>query len=184
MKTVNVLLLFILFLFSVSMITDTPVKSLYDFKAKTIDGNAFDFAALKGKKVMIVNVASQCGYTPQYADMQLLYEKYKSKNFEIIAFPCNQFGAQEPGTNAEIKKFCTENYGVTFQVMDKIEVKGENQHPVYKWLAQKAENGVEDTEVKWNFWKYLVDENGHYYSHATSKEQPDSDRIVKWIEEK
>jgi len=161
------------------------IHTLYDFKAKTIDGVDYDFSKLKGKKVMIVNTASECGYTPQYAALQALYAKYDSTGtFEIIGFPCNQFGGQEPGTSTEIKTFCTKNYGVTFQMMEKIDVKGDNQHPIYKWLTTKSENGVEDSQVKWNFNKYLIDENGKYVRHVPSSEEPNSDDIIKWIEGK
>jgi glutathione peroxidase len=164
--------------------TDTPAKTLYDFKAKTLDGENFDFSTLKGKKVMIVNVASECGYTPQYKELQELYDKYGKGNFAILGFPCNQFGGQEPGSAEDIQTFCSKNYGVTFQMMEKIDVKGDNQHPLYKWLTTKAENGVEDGEVRWNFHKFLIDEKGHYVSHAGSNELPNSERIVKWIEAK
>lgn len=165
--------------------TSTPAKTLYDFKAKRIDGKDFDFSTLKGKKVMIVNTASECGYTPQYKELQELYAKYQpTGKFEIIGFPCNQFGEQEPGSNATIETFCTKNYGVTFQMMEKIDVKGDKQHPLYKWLTTKSENGVEDGEVRWNFYKFLINEKGEYVSHASSKELPNSERIVKWIEGK
>lgn len=169
----------------VAMKTDQTVKTLYDFKAKTLEGKDYDFSTLKGKKVMIVNTASECGFTPQYEALQKLHEKYDSTGkFEIIGFPCNQFGGQEPGSSTEIRTFCTKNYGVTFQMMEKIDVKGENQHPLYKWLTNKSENGVEDAPVKWNFQKFLIDENGKYVDHAASAEQPDSERIIKWIEGK
>lgn len=161
------------------------MKTLYDFKAKTLDGTDFDFSTLKGKKVLIVNTASECGYTPQYKELQEVYAKYsKEGKFTILGFPCNQFGEQEPGTATEIKTFCTKNYGVTFQMMEKIDVKGEHQHPIYKWLTTKTENGVEDSEVKWNFNKYMIDENGKYAGHAASKELPNSERIINWIEGK
>ncbi len=177
-------LLFFTFI-SVAMQTDSPVKTLYDFSAKTIDGKDFDFSTLKGKKVLIVNTASECGYTPQYAGLEELYRKYQpTGKFEIIGFPCNQFGGQEPGTNADIKTFCTKNYGVTFSMMEKIDVKGEKQHPLYKWLTTKAENGVEDSEVRWNFWKFMIDENGKFVGHAGSKEEPMGELITKWVEGK
>jgi glutathione peroxidase len=177
----------ILFLTVISMAFETasPAKTLYDFKAKRIDGKDFDFSTLKGKKVLIVNTASECGYTPQYAELQALYAKYQpTGKFEIIGFPCNQFGGQEPGSNAEIETFCTKNYGVTFQMMEKIDVKGDDQHPLYKWLTNKSENGVEDSQVLWNFNKYMINEKGEYVAHATSKEAPNSERIVNWIEGK
>lgn len=170
---------------SMSFQTSTPTKTLYDFKAKTLDGEDFDFSTLKGKKVLIVNTASECGFTPQYKELQELYDKYgKDGKFVILGFPCNQFGGQEPGTAAEIKTFCTKNYGVTFQMMEKVDVKGDKQHPLYKWLTTKSENGVEDGEVHWNFHKFLIDENGHYVGHAGSKELPNSEHIVNWIEGK
>lgn len=185
MKKIFTPALILLALISFSMKSDMSPKTLYDFQAKTIDGKDFDFSSLKGKKVMLVNTASECGFTPQYADLQTLYDKYKSTGkFEIIGFPCNQFGGQEPGSNSEIKTFCTKNYGVTFQMMEKIDVKGDNQHPIYKWLTHKDENGVEDSEVKWNFNKYLIDENGHYVRHAPSSEKPGSEEITNWIEGK
>ena len=153
-------------------------------KANTIDGSAFDFSSLKGKKVMVVNTASFCGYTPQYEALEQLFQKYKDKNFTIIGFPANNFGEQEPGSNEEIKEFCRKNYGVSFQMMEKISVKGDDTHEIYKWLTQKSENGVMDSEVKWNFQKYLIDENGSLVDVAYSKESPLSDRIVAWIEGK
>jgi glutathione peroxidase len=168
-----------------SMISDNPPKTLYDFKAKTIDGTDFDFSTLKGKKVLIVNTASECGYTPQYEGLQKLYDTYKpGGKFEIIGFPCNQFGGQEPGTAAEIKVFCTKNYGVTFQMMEKVDVKGDKAHPLYNWLTHKAENGVEDSEVKWNFNKYAIDENGKYVKHFGSGVEPMDAEITSWIEGK
>lgn len=169
------------------MCSDNPAKTLHDFKAKTLDGKDFDLASLKGTKVMIVNVASECGYTDQYAGLQELYEKYDSTaggKFTIIAFPCNQFGGQEPGSAADIQTFCTKNYGVTFPIMEKVDVKGGKTHPVYSWLTHKAENGVEDSEVSWNFNKYLIDENGKYVKHLSSKVEPMSAEITNWIEGK
>lgn len=162
----------------------TGMKTLHDFKATTIDGEVFDMAQLKGKKVMIVNVASKCGYTPQYKQLQELYENYKDKGFVILGFPCNQFMGQEPGTEEEIKTFCEKNYGVTFPLFSKIDVKGKNQHPIYQWLTQKALNGVEDSEVSWNFNKYLIDENGKYVMHLKSGADPFDDKIINWLEGK
>ncbi|HEY1038569.1 MAG TPA: glutathione peroxidase [Bacteroidia bacterium] len=159
-------------------------KSLHDFSVQTLEGKEFSFSSLKGKKVMIVNTASECGYTPQYAELEGLYEKYKDKNFVIIGFPCNDFGGQEPGTAAEIKTFCTKNYGVTFPLMEKVVIKGDNISPVYKWLTHKSENGVEDANVKWNFNKFLIDENGKYVKHLGSGVTPMDDEITKWIEGK
>lgn len=169
-------------MFALSSFTLKPgKKTLYDFTAKTIDGKDFDFSSLKGKKVMIVNTASKCGFTPQYADLEKLYKEYGGAHFTIIGFPANNFGSQEPGTNAEITQFCTKNYGVTFQMMAKISVKGDDMTPLYHWLTEKAENGVQDAPVQWNFQKFLIDENGNWAGVALSKESPLSDRIVNWI---
>lgn len=155
--------------------------SFYDLKAKTIDGKEFSFADLKGKKVMIVNTASKCGYTHQYEDLEKLFKAYKDKNFVIIGFPANNFGKQEPGTNDEIKEFCTKNYGVTFQMMEKIDVKGDDMNAVYKWLTSKELNGKMDSSVKWNFQKYLIDEKGNLVDVAYSNDKPMDDKIVNWI---
>lgn len=169
-------------MFSMASFREKPEKmTLYDFKVKTIDGKDFDLSSLRGKKVMIVNTASQCGFTPQYADLEKLYQQYGGPRFTIIGFPANNFGSQEPGSNVEIHEFCTKNYGVTFQMMEKISVKGDDMHPLYKWLTEKAENGVEDAPVKWNFQKFLIDENGNWAGVALSKELPGSDRIIDWI---
>ena len=156
-------------------------QGFYDFKVKTLEGQTFDFASLKGKKVMIVNTASKCGFTPQYKELEELYNKYGGDNFMIIGFPANNFGAQEPGTASEIRKFCTENYGITFPLMEKISVKGEDMHPLYQWLTLKAKNGVMDSEVRWNFQKYLIDENGKLVDVIYSKESPLSDKITSWL---
>ena len=156
-------------------------KTLYDFTVKDIDGNDFSLASLQGKKVLVVNVASKCGLTPQYEQLQELYEKYRYLNFVIIGFPANNFMGQEPGTNEEIKEFCTANYGVTFPMMEKISVKGKDQAPLYKWLTNKSENGVLDQEVTWNFQKFMVDEEGHLVDVVLPKESPVSDKIVNWI---
>jgi glutathione peroxidase len=158
--------------------------TLYAFKAKTIDGADFDFSSLKGKKVLIVNTASKCGFTPQYQQLEELYKSYGGSKFTIIGFPANNFGAQEPGTNSAIKEFCSKNYGVTFQMMEKISVKGDDMHPIYKWLTSKAANGKLDAPVKWNFQKFMIDEKGRVADVAMSDEVPNSDHIVKWIQGK
>ena len=160
----------------------TQRSGFYDFKVKTLDGKEFDFSSLKGKKVMIVNTASKCGFTPQYKELEELYEKY-SDELVIIGFPANNFGQQEPGTAAEIREFCTKNYGITFPLMEKISVKGEDMHPLYKWLTSKDLNGVMDSEVKWNFQKYLIDENGKLIDVLYSKEKPGSDKTLAWLSE-
>ena len=159
-------------------------KTLYDFKATTLEGQAFDLSSLKGKKVLVVNTASKCGLTPQYETLQKLYDKYKDRNFVIIGFPANNFMKQEPGTNAEIKEFCTKNYGVSFPMMSKISVKGDDIDPLYKWLTLKTLNGVVDAEVQWNFQKFMIDEQGKLVGFVSPKEKPDSEKIINWIEGK
>ena len=156
-------------------------QSFYDFKVKDIEGKDFDLASLKGKKVLVVNTASKCGLTPQYEQLQELYEKYGDKNFTIIGFPANNFMKQEPGTNEEIAEFCSKNYGVTFQMMEKISVKGDDMHPLYQWLTQKSKNGVLDSEVGWNFQKYLIDEKGNLVKMIAPKVKPNDAEIVAWI---
>jgi glutathione peroxidase len=158
-------------------------KSFYDFKVKTLEGEDFDLASLKGKKVMVVNTASKCGFTPQYKDLEALYEQYKDV-LVIIGFPANNFLHQEPGTASEIRNFCTTNYGVTFPMMAKISVKGSDMHPLYKWLTSKKENGVKDSRVKWNFQKYLIDENGKLVDVVYSSEKPNSEKVLSWITSK
>ena len=157
-------------------------KSFYDFKVNTIDGKPFDLSSLKGKKVLVVNTASKCGYTPQYAQLEAIFKKFGGEHFTIIGFPANNFLSQEPGTNEEIKTFCTANYGVTFQMMSKISVKGGDIDLLYTWLTTKAENGVMDAPVKWNFQKFMINENGQLVDMAPPAEKPDSEKIVKWID--
>ena len=164
--------------------TANSQTSFYDLKAKTIDGKDFSFAELKGKKVLVVNTASKCGFTPQYEDLEKLYEKYKDKNFVIIGFPANNFMHQEPGSNTEIKEFCSKNYGVSFQMMEKISVKGDDMNAVYHWLTEKTLNTKMDSSVKWNFQKYMIDEKGNLVDVAFSNEKPMCDKIVNWIEGK
>jgi len=159
-------------------------KTLYDFKATTLDGQPFDLSSLKGKKVLVVNTASKCGLTPQYALLQKLYNSYKDQNFVIIGFPANNFMSQEPGSNSEIKEFCTKNYGVTFPMMSKISVKGNDIDPLYQWLTSKSLNGVVDAEVQWNFQKFMIDEQGQMVGFVSPKEKPDSEKIISWIEGK
>jgi len=157
-------------------------QSFYDFTVNDIDGNEFSFEQLKGKKVMVVNVASKCGYTSQYEQLQAIYEKYKDADFMIIAFPANNFMGQEPGSDEEIKAFCSENYGVSFPVMSKISVKGKDMHPVYQWLTTKELNGVDDSSVKWNFQKYLISKDGTLQKVINPKTSPDDPEIIGWIE--
>ncbi len=170
-----------LLLFSFSVSTLLVSQTFYDLKTKTIDGKEFSFSDLKGKKVLVVNTASKCGYTPQYEELEQVYKKYKDNNFIIIGFPANNFLKQEPGSNEEIKEFCTKNYGVSFPMMQKISVKGDDQDPVYKWLTDKKLNGKMDSSVKWNFQKYLIDENGNLVDVLYSSEKPTSEKIVNWI---
>ncbi|HNK28621.1 MAG TPA: glutathione peroxidase [Ferruginibacter sp.] len=151
--------------------TIAPAKSIYDFKVESLDGGTIDFSRFKGKKILIVNTASKCGYTPQYEDLQKLYEAYKDK-LVIVGFPANNFGGQEPGSNGEIKEFCKKNYGVTFPMAAKVSVKGDDIAPIYKWLCSKAENGVMDAEIKWNFGKFLLDEKGKLIAYFPSKVKP------------
>lgn len=172
------------FLFtSIQSCAQSTQKKLHDFSVTDINGEKFDLKTLKGKKVMIVNVASKCGLTPQYEELQSLYEKYSDRNFVIIGFPANNFKEQEPGSNTEIKEFCSLNYGVTFPLMAKISVAGDDQAPLYKWLTQKSENGKIDQEVTWNFQKFLIDEEGNLVDVVMPKESPMSEKIIEWIEE-
>lgn len=171
-------------LVTMAMFTLIPVmaqKSFYDFNVETIDGQQFSFADLKGKKVMIINTASKCGNTPQYKDLELLYKAYGGDKFVIIGFPANNFLNQEPGTNQEIKQFCDSKYGVTFPMMAKISVKGSDMHPLYQWLTKKSANGVIDSEVAWNFQKYLIDENGKLVGYLKPTVKPLSDDVVMWV---
>ena len=173
-------LMMVSLLFAVSL--EAQNKSFYDFAVKTIDGKEFSLSSLKGKKVLVVNVASKCGLTPQYAQLEKLYEKYKDKDFVIIGFPANNFMGQEPGSNEEIAQFCSLNYGVTFPMMAKISVKGKEIAPLYQWLTEKKLNGKEDASVQWNFQKFMIDENGNWVAFASPKESPFSEKIVTWIE--
>lgn len=176
-------LLMLTYLLLSSMPSMGQSNDFYAFVVKDIDGNEFSFSELKGKKVMIVNVASKCGYTPQYEQLQEVYEKYKDQNFIIVAFPANNFMHQEPGTNQEIKQFCSVNYGVTFPVMSKISVKGDDMSEVYKWLTTKELNGLRDSSVKWNFQKYLISEEGKLEAVIKPKIKPDDPQIITWINE-
>ncbi|MCK9423116.1 MAG: glutathione peroxidase [Bacteroidales bacterium] len=178
------------FVFLISLILMTITgntqdrKSFYDFKATTLEGQPFDLSTLKGKKVLVVNVASRCGNTPQYAQLEELYKEYGPDKFVIIGFPANNFLHQEPGTNAEIRNFCTTNYGVTFPMMSKISVKGKDMDPLYKWLTSKEENGVIDAPIKWNFQKFMISENGTIVGSVAPGDSPKTDKIVNWIEGK
>lgn len=156
-------------------------SGFYDFTVKTLNGESFDLASLEGKKVMVVNTASKCGLTPQYEKLQAIYEEYGGEDFEIIGFPANNFKNQEPGTAEEIREFCEVNYGVTFPMMAKISVKGEDQHPLYQWLTRKEKNGVEDSDVQWNFQKYLIGSDGTLQKVVKPRTKPDDPEIINWI---
>lgn len=157
-------------------ITDTS-KNIYQFTVESLDGKIIDFSTFKGKKILVVNTASACGYTPQYKELEMLYEKYKN-TLVIVGFPANNFGEQEPGSNTEIATFCQKNYGVTFPMAAKISVKGDDEAPIYKWLTQKKQNGVLDAEVTWNFNKFLLDEKGNLLAYFPSKVTPMSTEIT------
>jgi glutathione peroxidase len=157
-------------------------KSIHEFIVTDINGQSFDFSTLKGKKIMVVNTASKCGLTPQYKGLEALYNTYKDKNFVIIGFPANDFMAQEPGTNEEIATFCSKNYGVSFPMMSKISVKGKDMHPIYRFLTSLNENGLEDNQVKWNFQKYLLNEEGFLEKIIPPSTEPDDEQIIRWIE--
>lgn len=164
----------------VSSFTAIAPNTIHSFKVKSLDGGSIDFSKYKGKKILIVNTASACGYTKQYDALQKVYEQYKNK-LVIIGFPCNQFGGQESGSASEIQEFCKKNYGVTFPLAEKIDVKGNNAAPIYKWLCNKSENGVLDATITWNFNKFLIDENGKMLAYFPSKVTPDSEEILKYL---
>jgi len=156
-------------------------SEFYDFTVKDIQGNDFDLSQLKGKKVLVVNTASKCGLTPQYEQLEALYKTYGGETFTIVGFPANNFAGQEPGSNSEILEFCEQNYGVSFPMMSKISVKGDDMHPLYQWLTQKSKNGKMDSKVSWNFQKDLIDENGKLVDMVKPKVKPDDPKIINWI---
>lgn len=157
-----------------------PAESLYQIKINSLDGTPMNLDSFKGKKILFVNVASKCGFTPQYEDLQKLHTEYKDK-LVVIGLPCNQFGMQEPGNSSEIAEFCSSNYGVTFPITEKVKVKGKDQHPLYAWLTQKSKNGVTDSSVKWNFQKYLISEEGLLIGVYSSKVNPYDSEILDAI---
>ncbi len=162
--------------------TQMQAQDFYDLKAKTIEGEAFDFSTLKGHKVLIVNTASKCGFTSQYEGLQKLHELYKDKGLIIIGFPSNDFLKQEPGANEEIAQFCRKNYGVDFLMMEKIHVKGKKKHPVYQWLTKKSLNKVKNSRIKWNFQKYLIDQDGNWQQYFSPTTKPLSQQIKTALE--
>ena len=164
----------------VQIIAVRAADSIYDIPLKDIDGKSTSLKPYKGKVLLVVNVASKCGYTPQYTGLQALYEKYKDQGLVVTGFPCNQFGTQEPGTDEEIKQFCTSKYSVTFPMFDKLEVNGANRHPLYKTLA--GEDSPTAGDIKWNFTKFLVGRDGKIVKRFDSKVKPDSPEMIQAIE--
>lgn len=181
MKPISILLSFLLITF---ITMSQNEKTIHDFKVTDLNGKEFDFSTLSGKKVMIVNTASKCGLTPQYEKLQAIYEKYGSDDFVIVGFPANNFMKQEPGSDEEIAAFCEKNYGVTFPMMSKISVKGDDMHPIYQFLTSKEKNGHSDNKVAWNFQKYLINEEGELVKVIDPRTQPDDEEIISWIEAK
>ncbi len=177
------ILLMFQFLFAPAPKADAIPKSIYDFKVESLTGGTIDFSAFKGKKILIVNTASQCGNTHQYADLQKIYDKYQGK-LVIVGFPANDFGKQEPGSNQEIAEFCTQKYNVTFPMAAKISVVGDDMAPIYQWLTQKKFNGLQDSQVQWNFQKYLIDENGKLVAVFEAGMSPLRSMVTDAIEKK
>lgn len=161
---------------------EAKTKSIYSFKVKDIDGKEVKLKNYKGKVMLVVNVASKCGYTPQYEGLQKIYEKYQAQGFYVLGFPANNFGSQEPGTEAEIKEFCTSKYKVSFPMFAKISVKGEDQHPLFSFLTSKQSNPDFGGDISWNFNKFLVDRKGKIIARFSSKDKPESDSVVQAIE--
>ncbi|MCF6141349.1 glutathione peroxidase [Flavobacterium sp. K77] len=159
----------------------TAKENIYQFKVEDLSGKTFDFSTLKGKKVIIVNTASKCGLTPQYKDLEAVYKEYKDKGLVIVGFPANNFASQEPGTNEEIATFCQMNYGVTFPMMDKVSVKGDDMAAIYQFLTQKSKNGLQDSTVEWNFQKYLINENGELEKVVSPRVLVTDPEVMNWI---
>ena len=179
MKRIAIVVIISAFFISASVAQND--RSFYDYSVTDIQGKQYDLSTLKGKKVLVVNTASKCGNTPQFAELEKLYKEYGSEKFVILGFPSNDFANQDPGTNEEILEFCTLNYGVTFPMMSKISVKGKDIHPLYEWLTNKELNGIMDSEVTWNFQKYLIDENGKLVEVIPPRVKPDSEQILAWL---
>jgi len=156
-------------------------ESIHQFEVINLAGEKFNMSSLKGKKVMVVNTASKCGLTYQYEILEEMYKEYKSENFIIVGFPSNNFLWQEPGSNKDIAKFCLENYGVSFPMMEKISVRGSSMHPLYKFLTNKDKNGYKNSSVKWNFQKYLIDEEGYLVKIISPKTKPNDPTVLDWI---
>lgn len=173
---------FLLVMMLIGSISFGQSKTFFDFTTTDIDGKEVKLSQFKGKKVLVVNVASECSNTPQYEELQQLYEKYGPDKFVIIGFPANNFGEQEPGSDAEIKQFCSYHYHVTFPMMSKISVVGDDMDPIYKWLTMKSENGMEDAPVTWNFQKFMINEDGHWAGTVKPKVSPKTKAILDWIQ--
>jgi glutathione peroxidase len=171
----------VLFLINMTIAVASQNTTLHDFQVEDIFGDPFDLGSLKGKKVMVVNTASRCGLTPQYEDLESLYREFADRGFMIIGFPANNFANQEPGTNEQIIEFCQSNYGVSFPMMSKVSVRGDDISPVYRWLTQKSLNGKMDSEVSWNFQKYLIDEQGNLVDVLAPRESPRSEKVLDWL---
>ena len=154
--------------------------SFYNIKVKTIDGEDFDLSTFKGKKLLVVNVASKCGLTPQYKQLEELYKEYKNQNFAVLAFPSSDFANQEYSDSQKISSFCQKNYGVTFPIFEKVSVKGKSKHFIYQWLTEKNKNGKKNVSVLWNFQKFIIDENGQWVDYFLPTTSPKSKKIVKW----
>jgi len=183
MNALKLVILSVLFLVSIqsnSQIKNNQTMSLYNIEINSLDGSPINLNDYKGKHILLVNVASECGFTGQYEDLQKLYDTYQDK-LMVIGVPCNQFGGQEPGTSDQIQSFCSKNYGVTFLMTEKIDVKGDGQHPLYKWLTNKDLNGIKSTSVKWNFQKYLIDGNGDFVDYFYSITKPLSSKITRQL---
>lgn len=171
---------FVKTLFLKETIDVNKLESIYNIKINSLNGKPIVLSTFKGKHLLFVNVASKCGFTPQYKDLQKLSDNYKDK-LVVIGVPCNQFGSQEPGNANDIETFCEVNYGVTFLMSEKIDVKGSNKHPLYKWLTQKSKNGISNSTVKWNFQKYLVNSEGKLINYYFSSTSPTSNKITKHL---
>jgi glutathione peroxidase len=180
MKTIILVLSIMLSFLYQDLTSDKVPESFYEFSMKSIDGKTIEFEQYKGKKVLLVNVASKCGYTPQYEDLQRLHELYGNK-VAVLGFPANNFGNQEPGTNEEIALFCSANYGVSFQMFEKISVKGDDMHPLYQWLSDEKYNGWNNDAPSWNFCKYLIDEEGKLVAFFPSKVKPLSEELLSKV---
>ena len=185
MKSIAIIATVFSLLFSTVLLTNNsifmkPKASIYDISIKSLSGEKIDLAKFKGKKILFVNTASECGFTGQYEGLEKLHKTHKDK-LVVIGIPCNQFGGQEPGTLSQIQSFCEVNYGVTFLMTEKVDVKGDNQHPLYAWLTNKELNGVKSSSVKWNFQKYLIDENGKYIDFYYSLTKPMNSKITNHL---